>query len=113
MRATVQAARRVSFRVGPGVLAGAAALVMLGAGCAAPGRAPDPGYTAERRSEFLEACSREADPEACRCVWDRIVAQVPTERFVEVSEAVAAGEPLPSDLAAVAADCATDVVLDR
>lgn len=106
-----------SHHSAPAIVAGAV-LVLLAAsvllvGCGAGEQAPDPGYSAERRAEFLTACEGSATPEVCRCAWDRIVEEVPVERFVAVSEAIAAGEPLPADLAALAERCATDAVLER
>jgi hypothetical protein len=85
------------------------ALLVAAVGCG--DEEDDPGYTAEREAEFLEACEASASEDACRCAWDRIVATVPAERFVEVSEDLGAGGPLPEDLAEIAADCATEAVI--
>jgi hypothetical protein len=107
-----------SHHSAPAVVAGAvlvlAALVLgLLTGCGADESARDPGYTAERRAEFLAACEESASLPVCACAWDRITDEVPAERFVAVSEGIARGEPLPADLAEVAERCATDAVLDR
>jgi hypothetical protein len=102
-----------SHHSAPAVVAGAVLVLALLAGCGADEPAPDPGYSAERRAEFLAACEEAASPPVCACAWDRITDEVPAERFVAVSEGIARGEPLPADLAEVAERCATDVVLDR
>jgi hypothetical protein len=106
-----------SHHSAPAVVAGAVLVLLavswLLAGCAADEPAADPGYTAERRAEFLAACEEAAASDVCRCAWDRITSEVPAERFVAVSEDIARGEPLPADLAEVAERCATELVLDR
>lgn len=103
----------VTRRTAPGLLALALVplLLVTAAGCG--GEEEDPGYTAERQVEFLEACEASASEDTCRCAWDRIVATVPAERFVEESEDLAAGGPLPEDLAEIASACATEAVIGR
>jgi hypothetical protein len=89
----------------------AAALTGL-AGCG--DRGPN-GYDDSVRRTFLEACEATKSTALCRCLYDRIVDQIPFDRFEEIDRELSATDAkardVPDDLAALAIGCATDEVI--
>jgi hypothetical protein len=92
----------LSHRLVPVAVAAGAAL----AACA--GGDGDGGYGPDERPDFVEACSAgtAATEEACECFYDRLVDEVPHERFERVDEQIRTDpSAIPDDIAAMAVEC--------
>jgi hypothetical protein len=92
-----------------------AAVVLLVAAAAVSGCGDDPAgdYGADTRESFLTACV-EDDADAalagvCECTYERLVDDVPYERFVEIEQAVEEGGELPPEVVAIIDDCIDEV----
>lgn len=87
-------------------------VVVVLAGCggddAAPSTTTSP-YTAEVRADFVGDCLASGAEEAvCGCMFDRVAAEFPFERFAAFDRALSGnpGVTLPGELVAIAEDCA-------
>jgi hypothetical protein len=80
------------------------AVSALFAGCGDD--APD-DYTLATEQAFIDECAESADRQACRCIYLRIVDEIPYERFVEL-DAQRAEDPsfVPEEIERFALDCA-------
>ncbi len=81
------------------VVVGVLVLVVLAAGGILSLRDDDPpsAYDDTTEDDFMATCTADAEARAftrpaafCRCVYDRLVAEVPYDRYVELDEALAA-----------------------
>jgi hypothetical protein len=91
-------------------LASAAALVLS----QASDEEADPTYTDATRRAFLDACTADGGDdvaESCGCLYDAIAAEIPYERYREVSDQLLASPPvdgplaLPEDFQALVRGC--------
>lgn len=82
-------------------------LALLVAACGSDGE-DDDGYGPGERSDFVEACAASpgGDEDACGCFYDRLAAELPHERFVEVDEQIR-DDPtaIPDDITDMAVGC--------
>jgi hypothetical protein len=71
------------------------------------------GYDERVEAEFLQACTSATPEPVCRCLYDRIVDEVPFERFEEVDRRLSDPDALPADIEALAVRCATEDAVDE
>lgn len=104
-----------SARLWLGIAAAAIAAVVVAVVLLVVVRPADPGYDDATRQRFLDACTAEggdAVAGTCGCLYDRMAADLPFERFEAVDELLAAetveaGQPLalPADVQALLDAC--------
>jgi hypothetical protein len=103
----VERVKRRRWAVGTvAVVLGLCALVLVVSWVAAPDSPT--GYGAAAESVIVDACTRARGGEGregCRCAYDRLAAEVPWDRAVELDEGLGRGEPLPPEIAELVAGC--------
>jgi hypothetical protein len=104
--------RRPWILVGVGAVVVVAVIVVLAVLAGRPS-----GYSDATRQQFLSACTAdggESVRDACTCVYDRMVAAVPYDRFTDVDQQLRAQFPstpvgeelaLPDDVQAIVVAC--------
>ncbi|HUW01533.1 MAG TPA: hypothetical protein VMW08_04190 [Acidimicrobiales bacterium] len=85
----------------------AAALLISAAVIAGCGSDDPGGYDLATEQAFIDQCAQSADRQACRCIYLRIVDEIPYERFVELDRQ-RADDPtfVPAEIEEFALDCA-------
>jgi hypothetical protein len=85
--------------------------IVLGGCSSDDDEGPPSGYSAELRDDFVSDCTGAGTAEAvCGCLYDRLEAEVPFERFEQLDEQLRSGEAgeAPMDVEAMAVACAAD-----
>jgi hypothetical protein len=69
------------------------------------------GYNADIEANFMNSCTETAQPgqAVCQCIYDKIVATVPFDRFVEIDQQLNEDENArPQELVDIATECTSE-----